>query len=645
MYQTSEKCSNYLNTAYSRDLCAKLVCGKHTATDGFVNIKITQRSQAEDKLTIGSTCAAQVEIEMTPPSFMIEGQEFSLFIGVKLSESEIEYIPMGIFTAEHPEKTKNRIKFSAYDRMVGLGEMSFFSELSYPTTSDKVLKEICNQMGVSYALESNITATTIAEKPEGYTRREMLGYLVSLYGSFACFDRKGNLRIGWYETKTQTVNFDKANEPSVEENDFSVKGFLCAIDSETECSAGTVTGSGVVNFANPFMTQSTLERIYAAYKNFKYRAGTISLLLGDPRIDAWDVLSVTWNDETYSMPCMEVTFEFDGGLSMSVQAFAESEVEAEVNYKSPSTQAMERTSTELLLVKKAIANQITVEYLAANYAKITELTAVEAKIDDLKATQITADYLTTNYAKIDLANIKAGSITTAMISTGAIGTAQIADGSITDAKIIGLTANKITAGTLDAGTIEVVNLNAANITVGQINGVQIAAGAIDLDHLGTDVTGTLENLDEKSDAANQAAELAQQMSSDAASQADKALTTADGKNTVYYRGSPPEGAGLKENDTWFDTSNDNKIYHWDGSAWVENSLGTQAIANGAIDGDKLKDSAVTSSKIEKGAVTTECIAVGCITPEQLAAGAVTSEKIALGAIVANRLNLATHILT
>jgi hypothetical protein len=45
--------------------------------------------------------------------------------------------------------------------------------------------------------------------------------------------------------------------------------------------------------------------------------------------------------------------------------------------------------------------------------------------------------------------------------------------------------------------------------------------------------------------------------------------TADGKNTVYYQASPPTGLGYaNDGDMWIDTDANNKLYVWNGTAWV-----------------------------------------------------------------------------
>ena len=433
--------STELNTAIagqSRTFSARITAGETVITSGIKSIKWMGGGNAGGTLTIGSTVAARVEVEMAAPGVLLENKEISVEVGVRM-ESGVEYIPMGRFTVEKPEKSAGNIRFSAHDRMISKGELAYFSGLIYPSDSLKVLEEICGKMGITLAT-AGLKAIAIPAKPEGYTCREVLGYIAGMNGKFAVINRTGQLELRWYEA-AGTVDFDRADEPEVAEYDFTVGKITCAVDKETTLTAGS--GPTGIQCSNPLMTQTVLDTAYKGLDGFSYRPGTVSLRLGDPRIDPWDMLQVTRDGEAYLLPCMALTHDFDGGIITEVTAAGESQTEAEYNYQGPTAQRLDRVYTELLMVRDLVADSVTVEYLKANYATIQDLTAVSAKVGNLEAdvakigeltaNMVTTEYLEANYAQIDLANIKEGCITTAMIGTGVIGTTQIADGSITDA--------------------------------------------------------------------------------------------------------------------------------------------------------------------------------------------------------------------
>lgn len=92
--------------------------------------------------------------------------------------------------------------------------------------------------------------------------------------------------------------------------------------------------------------------------------------------------------------------------------------------------------------------------------------------------------------------------------------------------------------------------------------------------------------------------------------ANTALSTADGKNTVFYQSNQPSTAGRKTNDVWYDTGNENAMYYFDGKSWVKKVFGNNALDNisaskittGILDAEK-----VTLINLDAGSITTGTI--------------------------------------
>lgn len=108
--------------------------------------------------------------------------------------------------------------------------------------------------------------------------------------------------------------------------------------------------------------------------------------------------------------------------------------------------------------------------------------------------------------------------------------------------------------------------------------------------------------------ANQAVTLAQQ-----------AQTSANGKNKIYHGSTQPSSAS--SGDTWFNSAEDNAIYVYNGSSWVKQELGEDAIANLSITNAKIADGTIQNAKI----------------------GNLDAGKITSGTIDSNRLNIAQII--
>lgn len=75
-----------------------------------------------------------------------------------------------------------------------------------------------------------------------------------------------------------------------------------------------------------------------------------------------------------------------------------------------------------------------------------------------------------------------------------------------------------------------------------------------------------------------------------------AQATADGKITTFISGSAPTAEGV--GDLWYHTGQDNKLYRWDGASWVAVQVGTDAISDDAIDSSKITD--LASSNFASG---------------------------------------------
>ena len=104
----------------------------------------------EDDLTIGSACSAELDVNLinhdgSLSSYDFDGTEFTAEIGV-LIDGEYEWVPLGVFISEKPDKLKTTIiSLSAHDRMVMFDKDadSFLLSLSYPITLKGVFIALC----------------------------------------------------------------------------------------------------------------------------------------------------------------------------------------------------------------------------------------------------------------------------------------------------------------------------------------------------------------------------------------------------------------------------------------------------------------------------------------------------------------------
>ncbi|MBS6300487.1 MAG: hypothetical protein KH456_06660 [Lachnospira eligens] len=447
---------------------------------GFKKMSYETASTSDEGIQIGSAVAAKIELTVKRINELFENTEIPIEIGLKLPSGKYEYIPLGFFTAEHPTLDQATTTFTAYDRMMKTTGV-YVSELTYPASAESVLKEISTGCGVPCNV-SGLNGIIIDTALVGYTYREVIGYIASLAGGFACVDRTGTIVIKWYEDNDYTINESRIMTFEKNESDYHLDYLTCNVDSNTSFTAGSGT-LGII-FDNPLMTEEKLNSVYKKVREFAYRGASLKTL-GDIRLEPWDIVTVEESGETYKVPVMNITQEYDGGLAMTITAYGKTETETETDYKGPSTKLVERTYAEMMLTKELVskkvdaewvkANTVTAEtivsvnnelqYIKNNYLKSNEADIKFATIEEEKVIKSDIEQLNVKYEKVgildgDVAGIKTlmfGSSTGKSITTdfansvvSMIGTAQIKDSMIDS-----LDAKKIKALDIDTTDVKV----------------------------------------------------------------------------------------------------------------------------------------------------------------------------------------------
>ena len=422
MYKSSEKFSTAIEKNGGRTFRPKLIFDGFELETEIHSLNYNGGSNGEDNITIGSAVSATLEIKMDKVPHLLTKQNFSFNLGILCEDGSYEFIPMGKFNAEKPETTDYEINVTAYDNMV-LAERTYNSQLTYPTTTTAVIKEICNAIGVSFVTEiESITINNPSSEEgasnsafAGYTMREAIGYIAGLYGKFAIFNRLGQLEFRWYENSDYDVKLSKTYSFAKDEQDYSIDQLIVLQNQETTFKAGS--GVNGISCSNPFATQSIVDAIYQKIGGFTFRKGTVKFL-GDCRIDPWDIVTVEdLLGNTYKLPVMSISHSVDGGLTTNIESFSNDNDDVSDSFSGPVTKAMERTYAQLLVVNKLIADRVTADYVEANYVKTKEIDAIQANIETAVITNLqgkfaTIEYLSANYATIQNLNVAIGRIST-----------------------------------------------------------------------------------------------------------------------------------------------------------------------------------------------------------------------------------------
>lgn len=400
----------------------------------FKKLSYETSSSSEEYLQLGSAVSAKIELSIKRIDELFENTEIPIEIGLKLPSGKYEYIQVGFFTAEHPTNDQATTTFTAYDRMMKTTGL-YVSNLTYPASAVAVLNEISAGCGVPVDVSNVDSSIMVPTKPVGYTYREMIGYIASLVGGFACADRTGTIVIKWYSDVDYKLDVTRIMSFEKDESNYNLEKLSCNVDNSTTLtSGGGILG---VTFDNPFMTQDRLDNIFKKLSGFSYRGASVKTL-GDVRLDPWDMITVEDGEDTYKVPVMNIQQEYDGGLTMTITSYGKTQTEQEVDFKGPTTQQNERIYSDLILAKELIAKKVDAEWVKANTVQAETIVSINNELQNIYNNYLKSETADIKYANIDFSNIGKAAMEYFYAHSGLIKNVVVGDQQITG-ELIGVT--------------------------------------------------------------------------------------------------------------------------------------------------------------------------------------------------------------
>lgn len=256
-----------------------------------------------------------------------------------------ERIPLGRFTCVKSKKSGGSVQLTMADRLY-FSDKPYVPHIPMPSWNKAVEDDICRQLGLQNGndytevrllrdkngrrlidkngkvLYSKYFYFKVSSVPKDVTMRQMLSYLASAQGQFGYVDRYGKYVRKWYGKSVKTLDNNTIDLPTLSERQNVIVGIICKVSDDVTFSLGVTdtTQGRVLEFENPYMTESLLQSLWRRIGGFSWYTTELYHRLGDPRFDIGDVVTYTNGADSYDIPITNLGFNFDGGLSADISA-------------------------------------------------------------------------------------------------------------------------------------------------------------------------------------------------------------------------------------------------------------------------------------------------------------------------------------
>lgn len=394
----------------SREFECKITIGDNIYTnEDLVDIKISNGIPG-DGFMIGATPSATLDLTLLNRGDTIYStNQIKIEIGLNIG-SKFEYLLMGLFNIDEVEKTDYTVKFTAYDNMIKF-ETAYFSSLGTSPTLQQVVNELASKTGVQFT--GTLPAYNV-KKLEGFTCREVLGYVASLCGGNALITRDGKFTIVIPKDVGYIITPDNYIPPfNLEEVKYKVGKVSCQVGEEVLSKGSLGTDSMELQFENPWITATILTDIYNKLNGFNYLGYSLKWQ-GDISLDIGDIVSVTdIRGVVRKLPILNQELNYIGGLTSTISAKGETKNKNSFNSSGSIGKKVERVVTELAIVNKALIDVAHIGDLTANNITVGTINGGSAILQDILTNFIAGENgqlvnLTSKNAVLDKALIKEG---------------------------------------------------------------------------------------------------------------------------------------------------------------------------------------------------------------------------------------------
>ena len=194
-------------------------------------------------------------------------------------DTEVYWVPCGLFIVDTPPRKLSTINISALDYMVLFDREVNASALSFPIHVDALIQKICSICNVTLATDVSVLPNHyfsiggLPDTNQKLTYRQLLQWCAQLTGTCAFMDGSGRLVLKWYEQTGVTITASERYASDMLENDITITGFTCDDGKGNTYLSGTADYTLDLSDCG-FLTnayEGVLKELQAARGGFAYR--------------------------------------------------------------------------------------------------------------------------------------------------------------------------------------------------------------------------------------------------------------------------------------------------------------------------------------------------------------------------------------
>lgn len=194
-------------------------------------------------------------------------------------DTEVYWVPCGLFIVDTPPRKLSTINISALDYMVLFDREVNASAISFPIHVDALIQKICSICNVTLATDVSVLPNHyfsiggLPDTNQKLTYRQLLQWCAQLTGTCAFMDGSGRLVLKWYEQTGVTITASERYSSDMLENDITITGFTCDDGKGNTYLSGTADYTLDLSDCG-FLTNAydgVLKELQAARGGFAYR--------------------------------------------------------------------------------------------------------------------------------------------------------------------------------------------------------------------------------------------------------------------------------------------------------------------------------------------------------------------------------------